>query len=457
MADREVSYIIKAVDATRAGVAGAVSGLGKVARAGVAAGRKVMDAFRNIGSFVARQFRRALIGVTALGIVSVKLFADMEEAMNKFAVVFGDQADAMGQAMDELAARTGKSSDEMKALAADVGDMVKAMGLSTEGAANLSKELIALAIDTASFKNAQVPDVVLAFTSALSGERESLKRLGAYFSEAELAEAHYGNTTKKTTIELTQQQKILATMTLLTKKLSDAKDDAANTQDSLTNAFRNFTARLRDGAREIGGQIAAGLKLADTFVLMRDKLGGFIGRLKESKIVEEWAARGRVAIEGLLELFDRLTAGGEIGQEAFMELGDIVRNAFSKAGELATKFLEDRAPIIGEAIGKAAAAAIAGVGTKEEKSIGLEDENFLTKYFLSKTDAFQNRKKQLRGESVPLEDINTAGQSYATLSTGELLKRAATFQDIGSDRAVGTKGPIEVRVINAADMKDTIQ
>ena len=449
MADKEVKYTIRAVDATRAGVAATVSGLAKVARAGVAAGKKVLAAFRGVGSFIARQARRAAIGIAVISVASIKMAADAEEAANKFAVVFGEAAEEVGNKVDEMARRTKQSSTEMRGLAADVGDMVKAMGFGAEEAGALSVQLLELAVDTASFKNQQVDDVILAFTSALTGEREMLKRLGAGFTEVELKAELMGTATtdatkvtkeltaaqsfaaasmsktgkaaKKQSSDYTQAQKATATLNILTRKLADSQGDMERTSGSLTNRFRSLIQTIRDAGREYGAQLAAGLGLADMFGVVRDKIDGFVAALKESKAVEKFAGRAREMLTEVVDLIDRVSMGGETGAEALREIGAKFKTIFDMAADRAGAIIEEWGPRIGEAIRK----GFMGTTSVDERSQKMVDRVKSESRFAgrdisgdeaanertSQTDPFDGNVPDIRAFGG--QDVSEAQQAYA--------------------------------------------
>lgn len=375
MADKELSFRIRAINATRAGITAAGQSFRRLGSIAVGAARRAQRAFAGIGSFIARQARRAAVGLGLVSIASIKLAADAEEAASKFEVVFGDAADSVTQDMEKFAKVTGRSADSMRFLAGDVGDMVKAMGFAESEAADLSVALVKLATDTASFKNAQTADVVLAFTSALTGERESLKRLGAYFTEAELKaklaskgiveatndfsdiEGIFGSIGAGGNTGFTAQEKAVATLEILQEKLADAQGDTERTAASLTNQYKSFVDTLKDAGREIGKQLADGLELADMFGTLSGKVREWVASLKESGALESFAENVRSAFGVALDFIDKLSTGGDVAKSALRDLANIAGEAFGGIGETLSAAIVKHGPAIGEAIAQGMASA----------------------------------------------------------------------------------------------------
>lgn len=255
----------------------------------------------------------AAFGAIALGrkaVQGVSLYSDAIEDAGKFTVVFGADADRVKKSIDEFAEATGRSSTELQALAGNTGDVIKALGIESSAAADLSVDLTKLAVDVASFKNASEPQVIKAFTSALTGERESLKTLGIVINEAQVKAEAFTSGIAKQGETLTSAQKAMATYQLLLSRTTDAQGDATKTAGSLQNIFRRVGAAFRDFQRVIGqvivqgtglktlGKIAAAALNAMTSGLKKFAAGlnvGEAGRKFRSNIIETFRAAAKVA------------------------------------------------------------------------------------------------------------------------------------------------------------------
>ena len=108
----------------------------------------------------------------------INLASAAEEMRNKSATVFGAFAGDVTRQLNIFADATGRSTIELEGMAASVQDTFVPLGFARGEAANLSVQLTKLATDVASFQNAQDPEVMAAFQSALVGNHEAVRRFG---------------------------------------------------------------------------------------------------------------------------------------------------------------------------------------------------------------------------------------------------------------------------------------
>ena len=195
------------------------------------------------------------LAIGGMAAVTIRAAADAEEATSKFAVTFGGETEKVTKILDAHAKAVGRSRGELKSLAADTGAVVKAMGFQESTAASLSVELTKLAVDVGSFTNANEADVLKAFTSALTGERESLKTYGIVINEAMVQQQALNMGLAETASQLTSNDKAMATYQLLLQKTKDSQGDAARTSGSFTNQLRAFQGSLKDIQVLIGQQL----------------------------------------------------------------------------------------------------------------------------------------------------------------------------------------------------------
>ena len=82
-----------------------------------------------------------------------------------------------------------------------------AVGVAPEQAAELSRALVELAADLASFNNSTPEDVLIAIRSGLVGEAEPLRRYGILLSETRVAQVALANSGKENVKELTLRRR----------------------------------------------------------------------------------------------------------------------------------------------------------------------------------------------------------------------------------------------------------
>lgn len=171
-----------------------------------------------------------------------------EETASKFSTVFGPAAERLDGEIRKVANAMGLTQTEGRGLAATVGAVVQGMGLGKEASADYSAQILRLAGDLVSFSNVEggTEQVVRALTSAITGERESLKTLGIVISEADVKARAAQQTGKNLTATFSQQEKATATLALVTERAGVAVGDLERTQDSTANTARRLSAEIRE-------------------------------------------------------------------------------------------------------------------------------------------------------------------------------------------------------------------
>lgn len=221
--------------------------------------------FDTLGQRVKKTF--AWIGAAAVAFLAfdkildfskslLRLGSDAEEGASKFSAVFWQAEEDVGAAFDGIADAVWRSRLELRQFGAGLGDILKPLWFAEEEAGILSKNLTQLALDVASFNNASDEQVINAFTSALTWEREALKSLGIVISEADVQQQAYSSWLAATGTELTKQQKALATYQLLLQNTTDAQWDAIRTAGGFANQLKALRGAITDAFAEAGQEIA---------------------------------------------------------------------------------------------------------------------------------------------------------------------------------------------------------
>jgi len=176
----------------------------------------------------------------------VQLASAAEEMRNKSATVFGAFAGEVTRELNTFADATGRSIIELERMAASVQDTFVPLGFARGEAAGLSVQLTKLATDVASFNNAQDPDVMQAFQSALVGNHEAVYRFGIIINEATLQAELNRMGIKKNINAITNEEKVRARLNLLIAGSADAVGDTIKTADSFENSQKRMNAALSE-------------------------------------------------------------------------------------------------------------------------------------------------------------------------------------------------------------------
>ena len=262
---------------------------------------------------------------------SVKNAVDLGEQINKTATVFrGPGANAIKQWSKTTATGIGVSQAQALEAAGTFGNMLVPMGIARTQAAGMSKNMVNLAGDMASFNNASPEQTLDALRSGLAGETEPLRRFGVFLSQsriqaeamsmglvkatkdtggikaaqmsASIAQAKYSTAVKKhgkNSLEarsaavaqakaeaalskvmrgkvpaLTATQKAQATYALILKDTKDAQNDFAKTSDSLANKQRILKAQYANITAVIGAKLVPVIQLlANNLTIVAAALG----------------------------------------------------------------------------------------------------------------------------------------------------------------------------------------
>jgi len=282
--------------------------------------------FGNVGAkAVAKGFdligRAADVAVDFIG-DSIGAASDLNETLSKSRVIFGDVADDVEDFGDTTADALGISKQAAIEAAATFGNLFVGLDLGTDKAADMSKELVGLAGDLASFNNLDPTEVLDKLRSGLAGESEPLRSLGVFLNEAKvkakamelgLADAHG---------ELTEGAKVQARYALILEETTTAQGDFARTAEGAANKQRIQNARLKD-AQAILGQKLLPLQLKLTDALIEaipviEKLADALG------LIIEAAGKAGAAIDFLADRYkDLRNPIGDVDQDIrdFAEAG----------------------------------------------------------------------------------------------------------------------------------------
>ena len=191
----------------------------------------------------------ALASAAAMGFAIKKVFelgAAAEETASKFRTVFGPAATSVQEFIDDFATMAGLSTEAAREITATTGAIVQGMGFAQEASAKFAEEVVRVAGDLSSFNNIPVADTARAIQSALTGEREQVKRYGIVIREAAVQRRAFALTGKTIVKQLTEEDRALATLALITEQAGVAMGDLARTQDSAANRARKLGAEFRN-------------------------------------------------------------------------------------------------------------------------------------------------------------------------------------------------------------------
>ena len=188
----------------------------------------------------------------AAGAAAFKTGSDMEEAINKVDVAFGDSSNIIKEWGKTTLETFGLAQVTALDMVSLFGDMATSMGFAQGNAANMSKSLVGLAADMASFKNIGVDQVSSALKGIFTGETESLKTLGIIMTQANLKAFALSEGIDKTVESMSQAEKVQLRYNFVLSVTKNSQGDFLRTQAGAANQMRIFTESIKEVATTFG-------------------------------------------------------------------------------------------------------------------------------------------------------------------------------------------------------------
>ena len=259
-----------------------------------------------------RSLTTALAGMTAAGFAAKEIFelgAAVEETQSKFDTVFGAESGSVQTAIDQFSTLAGLSKQAAQEITATSGAIIQGFGISGDTAARMSIQVSQLAADLASFNNIPIAETARAIQAGLTGEMESLKRVGIAVLDVDVKQRALLMTGKSLTSELTNQDIVMARLALVTERAGVQVGDLARTQDTAAAQARMLSAEVQN----IKEQLAVALTPALTVVVtkIREFIGGMQllgveGAVAIAKFRVAWENSIFGSDEGLKKALDNL-------------------------------------------------------------------------------------------------------------------------------------------------------
>ena len=274
------------------------------------------NALAAVGGIAKAGMAAAGIAVVAFGANAIKAASDLGEAVNKSNVIFGDNAAEIESWAETGAEAFGLSKTAALDAAGGFGAMLQTAGVAVDESANMSKALVQLSGDMASFNNIDPTEALEKLRSGLAGEAEPLRRFGVFLSEAAVQQEAYQSGIAKTGEELTEAQKVQARYNIIFEQTTKQQGDFQRTADSLPNQLRTMRAEFENISAEVGEKL---LPIATSL------LGVLKDMLPVLKLVGDGLAAIVDVISDLVKALTFQSNGFAEMKDRMLELGEGVR------------------------------------------------------------------------------------------------------------------------------------
>lgn len=233
---------------------------------------KLKDAFDNISGGLGESFAGGLFAGISEGLAefalealediarelvefgkqSIELASNLQEVQNVVDVTFGSMSDAVNDFAKDALKTAGLSETMAKQFTGTFGAMAKSFGFTQSEALEMSTTLTQLAGDIASFYNISQDEAFTKLQAVFTGETEALKELGIVMTETALNAYAMEKGIKKTTQQMSEQEKAALRYQFVLDKLSDASGDFARTQGEWANQTRLLAGQWEQFSTEVG-------------------------------------------------------------------------------------------------------------------------------------------------------------------------------------------------------------
>lgn len=212
--------------------------------------------------------------LATLGVAAIKLASDAEEVGSKFDAVFKGQSESVRAWAEEYSDSVGRATVDNIGFLATIQDTFVPLGVARDAAAELSKSVVMLSTDLASFNNLPTAQVVNDIQSALVGNHETVRKYGVVLTEATINQELLNMGIIGGYKAATAAEKAQARLNLIMKGTADAQGDAIRTADSFANQLRRTQSILVDLGTTFGETLLpVASEVISTFNDMLKELG----------------------------------------------------------------------------------------------------------------------------------------------------------------------------------------
>jgi uncharacterized membrane protein len=208
------------------------------------------DRLRSVGRTIAG----AIGGAAVIGALAsaTKAASSLNETVSKSDAIFGKSAKSIEKWAEGAADGFGQSKQQALEAAATFGNMFDQLGTGEADTVRMSKRMVELASDFASFHDADITQVLEAQTAAFRGEYDALQKFVPTINAAAVETKALAMTGKENAKELTAQEKAAATYRLMIEGAGKAVGDFDRTSESAANQQRKFQAQMADLQATVG-------------------------------------------------------------------------------------------------------------------------------------------------------------------------------------------------------------
>lgn len=256
--------------------------------------------------------------------------SNMQETMNKFDVVFGDNAEVVEAWADDFALNIGRSERQIAEFMGSSQDLFVPIGFDSGAATELSKTITALSIDLASFNNLTDEQTFGDLQAALTGSGEVMKKYGVIVSEAAVKQELLNQSINPAAA--TEVEKVQARLNIILAGTTAAQGDAMRSSEGWANVSKKVEATIENLAGTLGEKLLpvvtqTASDFNDLVIASAPLIGGFFDLIAGGlDIASDWspifigAATAIVVVVAATKAFTLVTMAAAAAQRIMLAL-----------------------------------------------------------------------------------------------------------------------------------------
>lgn len=190
-------------------------------------------------------------GIAQIG-KSVDAATNLNRELRRTTTIFGENAAEIRAWASTANTNLGLTETAALKAASSFGNLFVQMGITGDEAATMSKQMVEAARDVAAFNGVDVTTVLETMQAAFRQEYDSLQRFIPAISDAAIKQQALAETGKEVEAQLTANEKLLATQTLILNGAALAAGFYAESLDTAAGQENKFTRSIEQGLARIG-------------------------------------------------------------------------------------------------------------------------------------------------------------------------------------------------------------
>lgn len=194
----------------------------------------------------------ALVGIAALGAVSIQAASDAQQAAGAVESVFGKASAEVKRYAESAAENVGLAGAQYNQMAAVLGAQLKNLGISQGELAGQTNDLIKLGADLAATFGGTTADAVQALGALFRGETDPIEKYGVAIKQSDVTARMAADGLGKLDGEAKKQAETQTRLKLLYEQTAGAQGQLGRESDTLAAQQQRMNAQWTDAKAKLG-------------------------------------------------------------------------------------------------------------------------------------------------------------------------------------------------------------